>query len=360
MKAQEAGAKGFKIYGVTCVGQDYEMRCARDKNSAFGGYVGNNFTSEYVLGTGAIDLVFSEFNCTLPGIEPICQEYLVKQICLDDAGKKVGADLYQFKPEKADEYAAIVLEEAIKAYKNRREKVKIDIPAEKTPALTGFCEDSIKAALGGSWRPLIDLIVKGDIKGVAGVVGCSNMAAKGHGVYGVELTKELIKRDILVLGCRCCEEACADANGSLPYWEILESGMTLSPNISILYVLLEDKNYPLMAQAVCRQCEDAPCVKICPVNAINVNEEGIKVINKQRCIGCHSCSIICPFGAVYIPEKHAAATKCTLCVERKGAEGQPACVEACPNDALKLVDTKEIGQEKVKKNVRDSFPGVAF
>ncbi|PHJ39193.1 hypothetical protein P378_04980 [Desulforamulus profundi] len=98
------------------------------------------------------------------------------------------------------------------------------------------------------------------------------------------------------LGCRCCEEACADANGSLPYWEILESGMTLSPNISILYVLLEDKNYPLMAQAVCRQCEDAPCVKICPVNAINVNEEGIKVINKQRCIGCHSCSIICPSG----------------------------------------------------------------
>lgn len=203
MKAQEAGAKGFKIYGVTCVGQDYEMRCACDKNSAFGGYVGNNFTSEYVLGTGAIDLVFSEFNCTLPGIEPICQEYLVKQICLDDAGKKVGADLYQFKPEKADEYASIVLEEAIKSYKNRREKVKIDIPAEKTPALTGFCEDSIKAALGGSWRPLIDLIVKGDIKGVAGVVGCSNMAAKGHGVYGVELTKELIKRDILVLGCGC-------------------------------------------------------------------------------------------------------------------------------------------------------------
>ncbi|AIS51991.1 carbon monoxide dehydrogenase CooS [Thermoanaerobacter kivui] len=202
-KAQEAGAKGFKIYGVTCVGQDYELRCASDKNSAFGGYVGNNFTQEYILGTGAIDLVFSEFNCTLPGIEPICKEYLVKQICLDDVAKKVGADLYQFQPEKADEYAAITLDEAIKAYKNRRGKVKIDVPTEKTPAMTGFTEDSIKGALGGSWKLLIDLIVKGDIKGVAGVVGCSNMAAKGHGIYGVELTKELIKRDILVLGNGC-------------------------------------------------------------------------------------------------------------------------------------------------------------
>jgi Fe-S-cluster-containing dehydrogenase component len=157
------------------------------------------------------------------------------------------------------------------------------------------------------------------------------------------------------LGCRCCEQACADANGNRPYWDLLESGIPLSPNINILYIFLKDKNYPIMAQSVCRQCEDAPCVKICPVKAISVNPDGIKVIDKRRCIGCHSCSIVCPFGAVYIPDKHAVATKCTLCIERKGAEGQPACIEACPNGALKLVNTKEIGQEKVKKIVYDTL-----
>lgn len=69
--------------------------------------------------------------------------------------------------------------------------------------LTGVSEGSLKEFLGGNWKPLVDLIVSGDIKGVAGVVGCSNLTAGGHDVLTVELTKELIAQDIIVLTAGC-------------------------------------------------------------------------------------------------------------------------------------------------------------
>lgn len=69
--------------------------------------------------------------------------------------------------------------------------------------LTGVSEGSLKDFLGGNWKPLIDLLVSGDIKGIAGVVGCSNLTAGGHDVLTVDLTKELIARDILVLTAGC-------------------------------------------------------------------------------------------------------------------------------------------------------------
>ncbi len=86
-KAQAVGAKGFKLVGCTCVGQDLQLRGSH-YTEVFDGHAGNNYTSEAVLATGAIDAVLSEFNCTLPGIEPICEELKIKQICLDDVAKK--------------------------------------------------------------------------------------------------------------------------------------------------------------------------------------------------------------------------------------------------------------------------------
>ena len=94
-KAQAAGAKGFKLVGCTCVGQDLQLR-GRHYTEIFDGHAGNNYTSEAVLATGAIDAVLSEFNCTLPGIEPICDALKIKQICLDDVAKKANAELMTF------------------------------------------------------------------------------------------------------------------------------------------------------------------------------------------------------------------------------------------------------------------------
>lgn len=203
-KAQAAGAKGFKLVGCTCVGQDLQLRGVHYVD-IFEGHAGNNYTSEAVLATGGIDAVLSEFNCTLPGIEPICDELKIKQICLDDVAKKANAELKPFVFENREAQSEEIIDEIIEAYKARRGVVPMNLFPEhgNDNTLTGVSEGSLKDFLGGNWKPLIDLIVSGDIKGIAGVVGCSNLTAGGHDVLSVDLTKELISRDILVLTAGC-------------------------------------------------------------------------------------------------------------------------------------------------------------
>lgn len=203
-RAQAVGAKGFKLVGCTCVGQDLQLRGVH-YTDIFDGHAGNNYTSEAVLATGAIDAVLSEFNCTLPGIEPICDQLKIKQICLDDVAKKANAELIPFSYENREEISNRVMDAVIVAYQERREQVELRLLPEhgNKNTLTGVSEGSLYDFLGKSWKPLLDLIVAGKIKGVAGVVGCSNLTALGHDVCTVELTKELIKRDIIVLSAGC-------------------------------------------------------------------------------------------------------------------------------------------------------------
>lgn len=203
-RAIDAGAKGFRLVGCTCVGQDLQLR-GEHYTEVFSGHAGNNYTSEAVLATGAIDLIVSEFNCTIPGLEPVAEQFKVKTICIDDVAKKRNAEYINFDMQNADEISEKIISEALESYKNRRNIVKIDIPKDHghDDVVTGVSEGSLKEFLGGNWDGLVSLIAQGKIKGIAGVVGCSNLTAKGHDVFTVELTKELIKRDILVLSAGC-------------------------------------------------------------------------------------------------------------------------------------------------------------
>lgn len=203
-RAKQAGAKGFKLVGCTCVGQDLQLRGEHYKE-VFSGHAGNNFTSEALIATGGIDLILSEFNCTLPGIEPIADEFEVKMICVDDVAKKANADFINYSFEERENISNTIIDEALKSYTNRRKDITLNIPKDHgyDDVVTGVSEKSLKDFLGGTWKPLVDLIASGKIKGVAGVVGCSNLTAKGHDVFTVELTKELIKRNIVVLSAGC-------------------------------------------------------------------------------------------------------------------------------------------------------------
>ena len=202
-KAQAAGAKGFKLVGCTCVGQDLQLRGAH-YTEIFDGHAGNNYISEAVLSCGAIDAVLSEFNCTLPGIEPICDELKIKQICLDVVAKKANAEYIPFRYETRQADGDRIIDEIIAAYKERRGAVPMNLFTDhgNKNTLTGVSEGSLKEFLGGSWKPLIDLIAAGKIKGLAGVVGCSSVAY-GHDTLTAQLTKELIAKDILVLTAGC-------------------------------------------------------------------------------------------------------------------------------------------------------------
>ena len=203
-KAKAAGAKGFKLVGCTCVGQDLQLRGAHYAD-IFDGHAGNNYISEAVLATGGIDAVLSEFNCTLPGIETVCDELKIKQICLDSVAKKANADLKQFKFEGRERISNEIIDDVIASYKARRGNVPMNLLPDhgNDNTLTGLSEVSLKAFLGDTWTPLIELIASGQIKGLAGVVGCSSLTAGGHDILTVELTKELIAKDILVLTAGC-------------------------------------------------------------------------------------------------------------------------------------------------------------
>ena len=203
-RAVHLGAEGFRLVGCTCVGQDLQLR-GEHYQDIFSGHAGNNFTSEAALATGAIDIVVSEFNCTLPGLEPIADSLGVKMICIDDVAKKANAEYEPYSYRRGGEVSEKIISEALAAYGNRRRNVRIDIPSSHghDGAITGVSETSLKRFLGGDWKPLVDLIVSGAIRGVVGVVGCSSMVSGGHDVLTVDLVRELIKRDIVILTAGC-------------------------------------------------------------------------------------------------------------------------------------------------------------
>jgi carbon-monoxide dehydrogenase catalytic subunit len=115
-----------------------------------------------------------------------------------------GVEKMDFDPLKADEQARELVKMAIESYKMRGDDIYI--PENKQNVVSGFGVESIRGALGGSFDPLLDAIKGGKIKGAVAVVGCTN-TRHGHDKLNVQLTKELIKRDILVINAGCCSSA---------------------------------------------------------------------------------------------------------------------------------------------------------
>ena len=104
----------------------------------------------------------------------------------------------------------------------------------------------------------------------------------------------------------------------------------------------------------CRQCEDAPCVRVCPTGA-TYRTETYTAVDQRLCIACRLCMIVCPFGAIHVAviemagREKKTAIKCDLCADRP--EG-PACVDACPTQALSLRYPAEVMHQATKATSR--------
>ena len=98
----------------------------------------------------------------------------------------------------------------------------------------------------------------------------------------------------------------------------------------------------------CLHCEEPPCVPVCPTGASYKRaQDGIVLVDYDKCIGCQYCAWACPYGARELDEARQVMTKCTLCVDRIHDEAlperdrQPACVKACPTNARLFGDIKD-------------------
>lgn len=92
---------------------------------------------------------------------------------------------------------------------------------------------------------------------------------------------------------------------------------------------------------LCNQCDNPPCVQVCPVGATFITEDGVILVDTDYCIGCRYCIQACPYGARYLDPRTKTADKCTFCYHRITKGQLPACVEVCPTEARVFGELKE-------------------
>jgi molybdopterin-containing oxidoreductase family iron-sulfur binding subunit len=152
------------------------------------------------------------------------------------------------------------------------------------------------------------------------------------------------------IGCNACVVACKQEN-TLPdgvfFTRTLSEQYGVYPNVNRVYI-----------PTLCNHCENAPCEKVCPSGATYTREDGIVMVDNDKCIGCNSCAVACPYdqrsvitadsleeglfgdGQLTPFEEQGydrftpgTVTKCDFCSGRVDAGLEPACVVTCPTDA---------------------------
>lgn len=151
------------------------------------------------------------------------------------------------------------------------------------------------------------------------------------------------------VGCNACTVACKIENGTPAdhYWARVYTEETGTfPDVKTTYV-----------PALCNHCADAPCVTVCPTGASHQRDDGIVLVEQDKCIGCRACMMACPYSNRFYLKKgelqtgyqgdartvfedakwqwftEGTVTKCTFCAHRVDDGLEPACVVTCPTDA---------------------------
>ncbi|MCF8034344.1 MAG: anaerobic carbon-monoxide dehydrogenase catalytic subunit [Desulfarculaceae bacterium] len=204
-KAEAAGAAGINLVGMCCSGLEMLSRKGVP-------HAGNFMSTEAVLVTGAVDAMAVDVQCIKQGLAKVAECYGTKLFTTNPRTHIEGVMHVEFEEAYPRECTDTVVDMAIKRYASRT--APIDIPQRKDKGVFGFSDEYINYMLGGSFRgsytPLNDNIINGRIRGVAGVVGCTNPRVKQDWVH-VELVKELIKNDVLVVMTGCAQVALAKA-----------------------------------------------------------------------------------------------------------------------------------------------------
>jgi Fe-S-cluster-containing dehydrogenase component len=131
-----------------------------------------------------------------------------------------------------------------------------------------------------------------------------------------KISLTILKEDCC--GCHSCEVACKQ-----------EHRLGVGPRL----IRVIEKS-PFFIPVYCHHCAKPPCREACPVKAIDRNDRGVVMINKEVCIGCRECLTACPFGAMQFDEDRETAIKCDLCLDRVQQGQAPACSLICPTGCI--------------------------
>ena len=133
-------------------------------------------------------------------------------------------------------------------------------------------------------------------------------------------------------GCRLCEQVCS----------VKHEGVVNPARSRIKVVKWEGEG--LYIPMVCQHCESAPCIAACPINARSRDESQSKTTTDyDQCIGCKTCVVVCPFGAVGFDPVAKKVISCDLC------DGDPVCVKFCETKALQFIEDSEINRKRQRE-----------
>lgn len=204
---REKGANGIQVVGTCCTGNEVLMRHGIPS-------AGNFLQQELLVMTGALEAVIVDVQCIMPALATLAGCFHTKFISTSYKAKFPGAIHIEFHEERAYDIAKEIVRTAIEAFPDRGNG-RVHIPKETSRLMAGFSVEAIVSALGGTLDPMLDAIKSGAIQGIVAVVGCNNPKVQ-HDYGHINLVKELIKNNILVVDTGCNATACAKAGLLLP------------------------------------------------------------------------------------------------------------------------------------------------
>ncbi len=214
-QARAKGAQGINLVGMCCSGAEMMSRHGVP-------HAGNFSSTEAVIVTGAVDAMVVDIQCIKQGLSDVARCYDTHLITTNPRARIEGAAHIEFDENSPRNCTDEILARAIARYATR--SMPVEIPKQVNPGIHGFTHEYIEYMLGGTFRgsysPLNDNIINGRIRGVAGVVGCTNPKVRQDHVH-IELVKELIKNDVLVLQTGCSQIALAKAGFLVPEAAVL-------------------------------------------------------------------------------------------------------------------------------------------
>lgn len=162
-------------------------------------------------------------------------------------------------------------------------------------------------------------------------------------------------------GCKACQVSCKD-KWDLPVgitWRRVAeySGGSWSTNADGSF---NQDVHAYYVSVACNHCKSAPCVEVCPTQAMHRREDGIVLVDPEKCIGCHYCQWSCPYGAPQFDAGRGVMTKCTFCSDALDQGGKPTCVEACPSRALDFGEREQLEAKHGKVNELAPLPAARF